>query len=122
MAELMPALRDELDRGSWRRNKLISSTLSKLPFNTRNWVASKLIIPQAMAQDARSYRAALTLGRLGKQARPAVPQLQKTAVSFQVWGSGWAIRYAQVALAMIQTDNAAVHSNALAALNSSFQP
>ena len=110
-AELVPALRAELHRGSWRRSKSVRWAVAKSPKFIQDQVAKG-----ESEQDRRTERAILTLGRLRQQGSAAIRDLQS------VTGSGRIPEVAQVALTMIQPSDAMVQSNAIAALTASSQP
>ncbi len=109
--ELVPALRAELHKGTWRRNKLWLWAVRYSPqfMHSRN-------VQMDWDQDARAGWSALTLGRLGNHATSTIPDLQALANSGRR-----AANLAQVALAMIQSNDATVQSNAIAALTGSSQ-
>jgi HEAT repeat protein len=111
--ELVPALRAELHRGAWRQKLLINSITSKLPGGLLTRIRQA-----EFEQSKRAERAALTLGRLGIVAGNAVSDL-KALVGTSAQPDDFA---AEVALALIQRNDATVQSNALAALAAANQP
>lgn len=108
---LIPGLRVELRRGEWRQKSWMQ------PLNRIPVLGEYLSKPDYGPQFERRKRAALCLGRLGPAAHEAIPELEFLAAH-----AGSTLGpVANIALVMIQQDNSALQSNAVAALTSSNQ-
>jgi hypothetical protein len=111
--ELIPALREELHRGSIWRTKIVSWLETSLPSSLARQIGQK----RSEAERRRQY-AALCLGRLGTNATSAIPELKSLAAT----GGGPLGLTAEVALAMVARQDSIIQSNALASLTSGSQP
>lgn len=112
-AELVPALRQELNGGSLWRTKPFRWLETSSPDFIAHYIAQK-----HFDSDRRRELAALCLARLGPKARASIPDLKRVAAL----GSDHLGLTAELALAMIAKQDPLVQSSAVTAITSTSQP